>query len=67
MKCKKPPKMNEKGILQLIKKQSFCQARFQQFGFDVMLEIKDKEKRAIKAINLTMEDLRAHNFCKIAI
>ena len=32
------------------------------FDFDVMLEIKDKEKSAIKAINLAIKDWRVHNF-----
>jgi UV DNA damage endonuclease len=36
----------------------------QQFDFDVMLEIKDKEKSAIKAINLAIKDWRVHNFLK---
>jgi UV DNA damage endonuclease len=34
------------------------------FDFDVMLEIKDKEKSAIKAINLAITDWRVHNFLK---
>ncbi len=32
------------------------------FDFDVMLEIKDKEKSAIKAINLAITDWRVHKF-----
>ena len=36
----------------------------QQFDFDVMLEIKDKEKSAIKAITLAIKDWRVHNFLK---
>jgi UV DNA damage endonuclease len=36
----------------------------QQFDFDVMLEIKDKEKSAIKAIALARKDWRVHNFLK---
>ena len=36
----------------------------EQFDFDVMLEIKDKEKSAIKAINLAIKDWRVHNFLK---
>ncbi|HZK60599.1 MAG TPA: UV DNA damage repair endonuclease UvsE [Anaerovoracaceae bacterium] len=36
----------------------------QQFDFDVMLEIKDKEKSAIKAINLATKDWRMQNFLK---
>ena len=36
----------------------------QQFDFDVMLEIKDKEKSAIKAIILAIKDWRVHNFLK---
>ena len=32
------------------------------FDFDVMLEIKDKEKSAIKAIGYAMNDLRLHKF-----
>jgi UV DNA damage endonuclease len=36
----------------------------QQFDFDVMLEIKDKEKSAIKAITLAKKDQRVHNFLK---
>jgi UV DNA damage endonuclease len=35
-----------------------------QFDFDVILEIKDKEKSAIKAINLAINDWRVHNFLK---
>jgi UV DNA damage endonuclease len=34
------------------------------FDFDIMLEIKDKEKSAIKAINLATEDGRAERFLK---
>ncbi len=34
------------------------------FDFDVMLEIKDKEKSAIKAIDLAITDWRVHNFLK---
>jgi UV DNA damage endonuclease len=34
------------------------------FDFDVMLEIKDKEKSAIKAIDLAVTDWRVHNFLK---
>ena len=34
------------------------------FDFDVMLEIKDKEKSAIKAIDLAITDWRLHNFLK---
>ncbi len=34
------------------------------FDFDIMLEIKDKEKSAIKAINLATKDWRVHNFLK---
>jgi hypothetical protein len=36
----------------------------QQFDFDVMLEIKDKEKSAFKAIALAIKDWRVHNFLK---
>jgi UV DNA damage endonuclease len=36
----------------------------QQFDFDVMLEIKDKEKSAIKAISLAIKDWRVRNFLK---
>jgi UV DNA damage endonuclease len=36
----------------------------QQFDFDVMLEIKDKEKSAIEAITLATKDWRVHNFLK---
>jgi len=36
----------------------------QQFDFDVMLEIKDKEKSAVKAINLAIKDRRAQSFLK---
>jgi UV DNA damage endonuclease len=36
----------------------------QQFDFDLMLEIKDKEKSAIKAITLAIKDWRVHNFLK---
>ena len=36
----------------------------QPFDFDIMLEIKDKEKSAIKAINLATKDWRVHNFLK---
>jgi UV DNA damage endonuclease len=36
----------------------------QQFDFDVMLEIKDKEKSAIEAITLALKDWRVHNFLK---
>jgi len=36
----------------------------QQFDFDVMLEIKDKEESAFKAINLAKKDWRVHNFLK---
>ena len=36
----------------------------QQFDFDVMLEIKDKEKSAIKAINLATKAGRVHNLLK---
>jgi UV DNA damage endonuclease len=32
------------------------------FDFDVMLEIKDKEKSAIKAVNFAIKDWRVHNF-----
>jgi UV DNA damage endonuclease len=32
------------------------------FDFDIMLEIKDKEKSAIKAINLAIKDKRVHDF-----
>jgi UV DNA damage endonuclease len=32
------------------------------FDFDVMLEIKDKEKSAIKAINMAVSDVRVHSF-----
>ena len=32
------------------------------FDFDIMLEIKDKEKSAIKAIELAITDWRVHNF-----
>ncbi len=32
------------------------------FDFDIMLEIKDKEKSAIKAIELSITDWRVHNF-----
>ncbi len=35
-----------------------------QFDFDVMLEIKDKEKSAIKAITLAIKDWRVNNFLK---
>ena len=34
------------------------------FDFDIMLEIKDKEKSAIKAITLAIKDWRVHNFLK---
>jgi UV DNA damage endonuclease len=34
----------------------------QQFDFDVMLKIKDKEKIAFKAITLAIKDGRVHNF-----
>jgi len=34
------------------------------FDFDIMLEIKDKEKSAIKAIALSITDQRVHNFLK---
>ena len=34
------------------------------FDFDVMLEIKDKEKSAIKAIEFAMNDWRSHKFFK---
>lgn len=34
----------------------------QPFDFDVMLEIKDKEKSAIKAINFAMSDIRVKEF-----
>ena len=34
------------------------------FDFDLMLEIKDKEKSAIKAIDLAITDWRVHNFLK---
>jgi UV DNA damage endonuclease len=34
------------------------------FDFDIMLEIKDKEKSAIKAINLATEDGRVERFFK---
>jgi UV DNA damage endonuclease len=34
------------------------------FDFDVMLEIKDKEKSAIKAIDLALTDCRVNNFLK---
>ena len=33
-----------------------------QFDFDIMLEIKDKEKSAINAINFAMRDLRVQEF-----
>ncbi len=36
----------------------------ERFDFDVMLEIKDKEKSAIKAINLAITDERVQNFLK---
>ncbi len=36
----------------------------QQFDFDIMLEIKDKEKSAIKAIALAMKDWRVSSFLK---
>ena len=36
----------------------------QQFDFDIMLEIKDKEKSAIEAIALAIKDWRVHNFLK---
>ena len=36
----------------------------QQFDFDVMLEIKDKEESALKAITLAKKDWRVHNFLK---
>ena len=36
----------------------------QQFDFDVMLEIKDKEKSAIKASSLAIKDWRVRNFLK---
>jgi UV DNA damage endonuclease len=32
------------------------------FDFDIMLEIKDKEKSAIKAMELSIKDWRVHNF-----
>ena len=34
------------------------------FDFDIMLEIKDKEKSAIKAINVATEDARVDSFLK---
>ncbi len=34
----------------------------QQFDFDIMLKIKDKEKIAFKAITLAIKDWRVHNF-----
>ena len=34
------------------------------FDFDIMLEIKDKEKSAIKAIKFAMTDIRVQNFFK---
>lgn len=34
------------------------------FDFDIMLEIKDKEKSAVKAINLATEDARVDSFLK---
>ena len=34
----------------------------QQFDFDIMLEIKDKEKSAIKAITLAIKDWRVQQF-----
>jgi len=36
----------------------------QKFDFDIMLEIKDKEKSAIKAITLAIKDWRMQNFLK---
>jgi UV DNA damage endonuclease len=36
----------------------------QQFDFDVMLEIKDKEESAVKAITLATKDWRLYNFLK---
>ena len=36
----------------------------QQFDFDVMLEIKDKEESAVKAITLAIKDRRVHYFLK---
>jgi UV DNA damage endonuclease len=36
----------------------------QQFDFDVMLEIKNKEKSAIEAITFAIKDWRVHNFLK---
>ena len=36
----------------------------QPFDFDIMLEIKDKEKSAIKAINFAIKDIRVKKFLK---
>jgi len=36
------------------------------FDYDVMLEIKDKEKSALKALDFAMGDLRVKNFNKLA-
>jgi UV DNA damage endonuclease len=38
--------------------------RSKPFDFDVMLEIKDKEKSATKAIDLAITDERVHSFLK---